>query len=192
LFDQVKLFGEDVAKVLEPGERLLALGGYHELLAGDESKLALETGELSGREREVFERTGRRLEVPDRLFLGVDWRGVHINPDRLHRWWSGLSGVGAAESVAGRMWRAAKGKPGLEWAVTDRRLLLLSSDTAVDRAYAVVFDVPRAQVRSVARRGKVFFQWARVEISFVDGSMLAFNPALMDVSAARALVRALS
>jgi hypothetical protein len=107
---------------------------------------------------------------------------------------SGLSGAGAATSVAGRMWRAGKDQTGgfVEWAVTDRRLLLLKGDIAVNRTYTILYEVPRSSVASAARRGKLLFQWGRVEVSFTDGSMLAWNAALLDVSAARSLVAALS
>jgi hypothetical protein len=192
LFNQVKLFGDDVAKVLEPGERLLALGAFHELLNGDDSKLELEDHELSPLQQRFLWEHGRRLSTSDKFFQGVDWGGIHINPDRLRRAFSGLSGVGSPDSIAGRMWRASKDASGVEWAVTDRRLLLLTSDTAVNKTYTILFSVSRSLIASAARRGKLLFQWGRVEVSFTDGSMLAWNAALLDLSAARALVAALS
>jgi hypothetical protein len=192
LFNQVKLFGDDVAKVLEPGERLLALGAFHEPLNGDDSKLELEDHELSPLQQRFLREHGHRLPNSDKFIQGVDWLGVHVNSDRIRRAFSGLSGVGSPPSIAGRMWRASKDGSGVEWAVTDRRLLLLKSDTAVNRTYTVLFSVPRSLIASAARRGKLLFQWGRVEVSFTDGSMLAWNAALLDVSAARALVAALS
>lgn len=194
LFNQRKLFGDDVAKVLQPGEQLLALGPFHEPLNGDESKLELEEHELGKFEREFLRQHGHRPETSDSFFQGIDWTGVHINPDRIRRAMSGLSGAGAATSVAGRMWRAGKDQTGgfVEWAVTDRRLLLLKGDIAVNRTYTILYEVPRSSVASAARRGKLLFQWGRVEVSFTDGSMLAWNAALLDISAARSLVAALS
>ena len=194
LFNSVKLYGEDVARSLEPGERLLGLGTYHDPLNGDESRLHLADHELRGVAKRFRDDTGRHLPTDDRLLQGVDWGGVHINPDRLRRAWSGLAGQGAPESIAGRMWRATKapGKGTLDWAVTDRRLLVLEHEAAVHPTYRIKFAVPRAEIRSACRRGKLFFQWGRVEITFVDDSMIAFNAALLDVGAARQLVRALT
>jgi hypothetical protein len=194
LFNSVKLFAEDVAKSLEPGERVLAMGTYHEPLNGDESRFELADGELRGVAKRFREQTGRRLSTDDRFFQGVDWRGVHINPDRLRRAYSGLAGHGSPSSIAGRMWRAGKapGRSSPDWAVTDRRLLLLEHEVAVHPTYEITFAVPRTVVRSAVRRGKLFFQWGRVEITFTDDSMIAFNAALLDIGAARDLVRALT
>jgi hypothetical protein len=192
LFNKVKIYGDVVAKVLEPGERLLALGTFHELLNGDDSKLERADHELSPLQQRYLREHGHRIPTSDRFFQGVDWLGVHVNSDRIDRALSGLCGVGAPDSIAGRMWRASKDASGVEWAVTDRRLLLLASDMALDTTYTIVFSVPRSSIASAARRGKLLFQWGRVEVTFTDGSMLAWNAALLDVSAARTLVAALS
>jgi hypothetical protein len=193
LFNQVKLFGDDVAKVLNPGERLLALGAYHEPLNGDDSKLELEDHELSPLAQRFLREHGHRLPTSDGFFQGVDWHGVHVNPDRIRRALSGSSGAGAPRSSAGRMWRATKNAGGMiEWAVTDQRLLILKGDTALHRTYTIMFAVPRSEIRSAVRRGKLLFQWGRVEVTFTDDSMLAFNAALLDIGSARQLVAALS
>jgi hypothetical protein len=194
LFDHVKLSGEAVSKVLEPGERLLALGGFHQPLSGDESRLERSDDELTSVEQRFLRETGQRPRQSDTWFQGIDWGGVHINSDRIQRVLSGLSGAGAVDSTAGRMWRASKSHQHglLKWAVTDQRLLLLLDKIGNPPSFEIHFSVDRTLIRSVRRRGKLLFQWGRVEVTFVDGSMIAFLAALLDVGAARQLVRALS
>src|SRR3954453_10463614 len=77
------------------------MGTYHEPLNGDESRFELADGELRGVAKRFREQTGRRLSTDDRFFQGVDWRGVHINPDRLRRAYSGLAGHGSPSSIGG-------------------------------------------------------------------------------------------
>jgi hypothetical protein len=191
LFDGVKVYGEAVSTVLAPGERLLAIGGFHTLLNGDESKLERRDHELTKVEQRFLREHGRRMPSSDRWFQGVDWTGIHVNSDRFERLLSGLVGIGAVDSYAGRLWRSTKQSRGLlQWAVTDRRFLVLDSTPSND--YSIPFSVDRADVRSARRRGKLLFQWGRVELRFVDGSMFSFLAAMLDVVAARNLVRALS
>jgi hypothetical protein len=186
LFDQVRLYGDDVAKVLAADGHLLALGDCHAPLNDDESHSGLEDHELSPLEQRFLREQGRRLPKSDNLFQGIDWTGVHVNPDRIRRALSGSSGSGSPDSIAGRMWRAIKSsRRGIaEWAVTDQRLLVLTGDTAVHKTYTVVFSVPPFQIKSATGRGKLLFHWGRVEIIVTDDSMLAFNAALLDIVAA--------
>jgi hypothetical protein len=181
LFNSVKVYGKDVAPVLETGERLLAMGMVHTHWSGDTSSLESEGGnpDRPGSSRGLVE--------------GVDWTGVQYNQDRVNRLVAGSSGAGAADSWGGRMWsaiRARSEKANVEWAVTDRRLLLLDNDRGNPPTFAVHFAVPRAVIRGARRRGKVLFQWGRVEVSFVDGSRVALVLAILDISAAKAFVRA--
>jgi hypothetical protein len=194
LLNHVKLSGPYVAKVLDPGESLLAIGLYRPTLNGDDSRLALGDQELSGREQSHLRETGERLPRSDRFFQGIDWRGVHVNPRRVNRLLFGLDGDGEADSTAGQMWRAARrpAKGLRHWAVTDRRLLLLRDTFDQDHTWQVLFAVPRPAVRSARRRGKFLLQWGRVEIGFEDGSMLAFLTGFLDMGAARHLVRAIN
>jgi hypothetical protein len=178
LFNQVKAFGSDVAKVLEPGERLIAMGGYQPPHVGDTSDLERPAGEPP---------SGKLIE-------GADWMGVHLNPDRVNRAVGGSAGTGGAGSVAGRLWREATNAPdGLrKWAVTDRRLLLLVDTLKKPTEFQVHFAVPRAAIRSARRRGRIFLQWGRVELTFADGSTAALTLAMFDIGAARQMTDALS
>ncbi len=110
----------------------------------------------------------------------------------------GISGAGGPESVAGRWWRAARDDrnrwDALEYGVTDRRLLLLTSRNrgAGGTEYRILFEVPRSAVASVARRGKLLFQRGRVEVRLTDGSMIAWSTGMVSTARARALAAALS
>jgi hypothetical protein len=179
LFNQVKAFGSDVAKVLEPGERLIAMGGYQPPHVGDTSDLERPSGEPAG---------------PDRLVEGVDWTGVQLNPDRVNRAVGGTTGTGGSGSIAGQLWREATNAPaGLrKWAVTDRRLLLLVDTLRKPTEFRIHFAVPRPAIRSARRRGRFFLQWGRVELTFADGSTVALTLAMFDVGAARQMTDALS
>jgi hypothetical protein len=191
IFNTLKLWGADVtAQVLEPGETLIDMGSLHEPLNGDESRLGLEDHELSRRERKFLAETGHRFETSDSWLLGIDLSGVHINQDRVHRAMSGLSGIGAPGSIAGQMWRAGRRDGFLEWAVTDRRLLILRKKAGKEHTF--LYAVPRSSVAGAVRRGKLLFEWGRVELSFTDGSMLAYVAGFLDIGAARKLVAALS
>ncbi len=182
MFNQLKYFGAAVQRVLPPGERLLELGLYHQL-AGDDSRLTRPMPEPGER---------------DRLIEGFDPTigGLQVNPDRIDRLLGGLSGEGDPDSVAGRWWRAANGEKWdtTEYAVTDRRLLLLTSRSrgAGESEYKILYALPRAQVASARRRPKWLFQWGRVEVRFTDGSMIAWAAGLLSTARARALVAALS
>ncbi len=178
LFNQVKAFGSDVAKVLEPGERLIAMGGYQPPHVGDTSALERPSGEPG---------SGRLVE-------GADWTGVQLNPDRVNRAVGGTTGTGGAESTAGQLWREATNAPdGLrKWAVTDRRLLLLVDTLKKPTEFRIHFAVPRQAIRSARRRGRFVLQWGRVELTFADGSTVALTLAMFDVGAARQMIDALS
>jgi hypothetical protein len=195
LVNHVKIDGPDIAKVLEPGEQLRALGSYRRPLNGDSSALELADDELTGVEKRFLTETGERVPPTDKLFLGVDWTGVHLNSDRINRFLFGRDGSGAVESIAGRMWRAGRAPTGKmrHWAVTDRRLLLLLQTIGtVPSVWEVEFAVPLASVRSARRRGKLLFEWGLVEITFVDGSTLGVLAGIVDVALAGQLVRALT
>jgi hypothetical protein len=190
IFNALKLYGDEVTtQVLQPGETLIDMGPTHEPLNPDTSKLELEDHALSKFHREFLAEHGRRLETSDSWFQGIDCSGIHINSDRINRAMSGLRGIGAPNSIAGQMWRATRFRSGsvagsLHWAATDRRLLMIRGDIAVDRTWTVMYSVPRSSIARAARRGKLLFQWGRVELSFTDGSMLAYTPGLLDVVAA--------
>ncbi|WP_097327759.1 hypothetical protein [Paractinoplanes atraurantiacus] len=181
LFNAVKIYGNDVAPVLEPGERLLAMGMVHTHYSGDTSALESEGGDP------------HRPASSQGLVDGVDWTGVQYNQDRVNRAIGGSSGSGSAASWGGQAWQAIKARAvgNLDWAVTDRRLLLLDKDNANPPTFSVHFAVPREAIRSARRRGKILFQWGRVEVRFADDSMVAMVLAIVDVGAARNFVRAL-
>jgi len=93
-----------------------------------------------------------------------------------------------------RTWRAVQSRKvtSLDWAVTDRRLLLLDNYRIDPQRFRVHFSVPRSAIRAVRRRSKPFLELGRVELTFVDGSMAALVLAIVDITAATTFVRALS
>jgi hypothetical protein len=194
LIDYVKLYGSDVARVLAQGEGLVDVGPYREPLAGDESRLERTIDELNPLARGLARRRGPQPPRPDRLVEGFDpLDGLQVNPHRLDRLLGGLSGAGSPESMAGRLWRAARASTGgTYYAVTDRRLLLLADRRPGAGDYGILFELPRSAVVSARRRGKVLLQWGRVEVSFSDGSMKAWTPGMVSTGRARSLVAALS
>ncbi len=194
LINYVKVYGSDVAKVLEPGERLLDMYLYREPLIGDDSRLGRTPDEVSPRMRRIVEKHGPVPPAPDRLIEGFDpLAGIMVNPDRMNRLFGGVTGIGGPESVAGRIWRVAKAhEDHLDYAVTDRRLLLLATTSPTAADYRIVFEVPRGAVASARRRGKLLFQWGRVEVRFADGSMKAWTPGMLSFGRARSLVATLT
>jgi hypothetical protein len=178
LFDAVKMNGQAVAAALEPGERLLAMGTVHTHWSGDTSELASEGGEPGG--------SGRLVE-------GADWAGVQYNQDSVNRLIAGASGSGTSGSWADQTWQAIKAHDvgTLDWAITDRRLLLLDHKIGNPPTFTLHFAVPREAIRATRRRSKLFFQWGRVVVTFADGSTVAMVLALLDIGAAGNFVRAL-
>jgi hypothetical protein len=164
LLNHVKIHGPDIAKVLEPGERLVALGIYRGPHHPDTRGLDPQPGQ-------------------DKLFeLG------QFNTQIFNRLLSGSAGSGGPDSYAGTMWRAgtAMGPGIVHWAVTDRRFLLLR------RPWTIGFALPLSAVRSARRRFQPLFGWGQVEVTFADGSMLAILAGLLDVGLANRLIRALT
>jgi hypothetical protein len=193
LIDYVKLYGSDVAKVLDRGETLVDMGSYREPLIGDESRLTRTVDELSPRLRQMVEEHGPAPKS-DKIIEGFDplRGGVQVNPRRIDQVLGGISGEGGPESAAGRLWRAGKGDGSRYYAVTDRRLLLLAQAAIGSGEYTIVFDLPRTAVASARRRGKLMLQRGRVEVRFTDGSMKAWTTGLLSTARARSLVAALS
>jgi hypothetical protein len=195
LINYVKVYGAEVAKVLDAGERLLDMGRYREPLIGDESRLLRTPEELSPGVRRLVQKHGPLPERSDKLVEGFDplMGGLQVNPRRIDRFMGGISGEGGPASLAGRLWRAPRSHPGSTYyAVTDRRLLLLAASGPGAADYRIIFEAPRAAVVSAARRGKLLFQRGRVEVAFTDGSMKAWTPGLLSSARARSLVAALS
>ncbi len=170
------------------------MGNVLQLLNPDCSKLERSDDELSSIEKRYLREKGKRLPERDRWFQGIDWYGIHINQDRVNRVIWGLRGEGAVGSIGGLFWRAAEKRPSsIQWAVTNLRFLLLSQRADVHtEQFAVYFELPRTSIVSVRHRGKLFFEWGRVELRFADGSMFSFMTSLLDFSAARQLTRAMS
>ena len=195
LINYLKLYGADVARVLAPGERLIELGPYREPLAGDESRLERTADELDPLTRRLAARGGPRKPPSDRFIQGIDpLSGVQVNENRIDRFFGGITGEGGVESFAGRLWRSAKANTKIKYyAVTDRRLLLLVEQGKINSGdYRIAFEAPRSAVLSARRRGKLLFQWGRVELRFSDGSMKACTLGMLSVGRANALVAALS
>jgi hypothetical protein len=106
--------------------------------------------------RRHVDKHGPPPATSDKLIQGFDplMGGLQVNPNRFDRWLGGVSGEGGADSVAGRLWRAARPGGETSCAVTDRRLLLLSEAKLNSGEYRIVFEAPRTAVASAARRGK--------------------------------------
>ena len=190
LLNHVKINGPEIAKVLAPGERLLALGIYRGPLNPDTRGLERTDDELSGFEQRYVREHGHRLPQSDKTFeLG------QFNTDNFNNLMSGSAGSGAAGSYAGLMWRAGRSmEPAtVHWVVTDRRFLLMKRPEAgAQGLWSIGFAVPRSVVRSARRHAKVLFGWGQVEVTFVDGSMLAILAGMLDVGIANQMVRALT
>jgi hypothetical protein len=167
------------------------MGLYREPLIGDESRLERTADEADPRRSERGEPPTRS----DAFVQGFDplRGGLQVNPRRIDRLLGGVSGAGAPGSVAGRLWRAAKEYDGSTYyAVTERRLLLLGAARPGSGEYRSLCEVPRAQVASATRRGKILLQRGRVEVHFADGSMKAWTTAMLTAARGRSLVAALS
>jgi hypothetical protein len=190
LLNHVKINGPEIAKVLEPGEQLLALGIYRGPLNPDERGLERSDDELSGFEQRYVQEHGHRLPESDKVF-----EAGQFNTDRFNEALSGSAGTGAVDSYAGRMWRAgaAMGPGIVHWVVTDQRFLLMRRPSAGAKGpWSIGFAIPRSAVRSARRRFKLLFGWGQVEVTFVDGSVLAILAGLLDVGLANQLIRALT
>lgn len=190
LLNHVRINGPEIAKSLEPGERLLALGLYRGPLNPDTRGLERTEGELSPFEQRYVREHGHRLPESGRVF-----EAGQFNTEMFNNLMSGSAGAGAANSYAGLMWRAGKAMgPGIvHWVVTDRRFLLMQRPPAGSKGpWTMGFAVPRGAVRSARRRFKILFGWGQVEVTFVDGSMLAILAGLVDVGLANQMIRALT
>ncbi len=183
----------ELAAVLEPGEKLLSVGGFHNTWNGDESRFELEDHELPKSERDYLAKHGRRMPTSDNFVQDVDWQGIHGNPDRINRFLSGSAGSGAPSSVAGKLWRLSKDKGSLGiWAVTDRRFLIWDERAFKQpRAFEILFEVSRDQIASVRQPLFPLFSWTYIQIAFTDGSMIGFNAAIVDFLGAGQLRRTL-
>jgi hypothetical protein len=195
LINYVKLYGADVAKVLEPDEQLIDMGLYQEPLIADGSRLERTVDEVSPRMRRAVERHRALPPSPVTFAQGFDVLrgGPQASPDRINRLVGGICGEGGADSIAGRLWRAAERHDGSSYyAVTVRRLLLLAENLNGSVKYQILFDLPRSAVASAALSGKLLFQRGRVEVRFTDGSMKAWTPGIVFAARGRSLVAALS
>lgn len=190
LLNYVKINGPEIAKVLQPSERLLALGIYRGPHNPDTRGLARTDDELSAFEQRYAQEQGHRLPASDKVF-----EAGQFNTEIFNDLLSGSAGSGAANSYAGLMWRAGKAmQPGIvHWVVTDRRFLLMRRPQAGAKGpWSIGFAVPRSAVRSARRHFKVLFGWGQAEVTFVDGSMLAILAGMVDVGLANQLIRALT
>lgn len=124
--------------------------------------------------------TRRPGTLEARLMAGVDRTRLRSGPPGSGSWGRRTRQALQAREVTS-----------LGWAVTDRRLLLLDNDRVSPPHFRTLLAVPRAAIRSARRRGRLFLQWGRVEVTFTDGSMVALVLAVVDVSAAAHFLRAL-
>jgi hypothetical protein len=190
LLNHLKINGPEIAKVLAADERPLALGIYRGPLHPDTRGLERADDELSPFEQAFQREHGHRLPPPDKVF-----EAGQLNTEIFNGLLSGSAGSGAANSYAGLLWRAGKAmEPGIvHWVVTDRRFLLMRRPEAgATGPWSIGFAVPRSVVRSARRHFRPLFGWGQVEVTFVDGSMLAVLAGMLDVGLANQLVRALA
>jgi hypothetical protein len=161
LIDAVKIYGEAVAEVMETGEHLLAMGALHAHRAAEDHE--------------------------PHLTENVDWTGVRYDKERT------LPAVPPPGSWGRRTLGALQSRAvtSLDWAVTDRRLLLLDNYRINPQRFRLHLAIPRAAIRTARRRGRLLLPWGRVELTFVDGSMAALVLAVLDRTAVTAFLRAL-
>ncbi|WP_433795913.1 hypothetical protein [Actinoplanes sp. CA-252034] len=176
LFNLLKVYGADVAKILDPGERLLAMGYIHTHMPNDSSG----------------------MDPPEsrRFIEGVSWMGIHVNKVYFFRWLFGSAGNGPPGTWGHRVWQMIRNADSEninpDWAVTDKRLLFLNREGDDEVRFRLLDELPRSTIRSVRRRGKLFIQWGRCELTFVDGSTVMLTLTAFDLGAPRLFMRALS
>ena len=146
---------------METGERLLAMGMLHPHRAAD--------------------------GYPPHLVENVDWTGVQYDKDRT------LPGATMPASWGRRTLGALQSRAvtSLDWAVTDRRVLLLDNYRINPQRFRLRLAIPRAAIRTAHRHGRLLLPWGRVELTFTDGSMVALVLGVLDITAATGFLRAL-
>ncbi|HEX6499538.1 MAG TPA: hypothetical protein VF054_10960 [Micromonosporaceae bacterium] len=187
--DPVKVYGEELTKYLEDGERLRDAGLCHAAF-GDESGLGQPAGNL--RAEGVADRTPAPSEGSRTWVDGVDplW-GLEWNAAAVDARLGGVTAAGGADSIAARMLAAIRSTRGSTYyAVTDRRLLLLTRPSI--RTFTPLFAVPLAAVTTARHEARWFLpQRGRVVLHFADGSLLALVTGHLFAGRAKALVAAL-
>lgn len=183
MIDFLRVYANEVGALIPPGEIVLDMGRYRE-----------PPGDVSRLERTPDE-PGAGIPPADRLVTGFDpfAGGVQTDARRIDRFLAGSKGAGSPSSMAGRLWRAARGQgETFFYAVTNRRLLLLAARGAgPQRPFRVAWEVPRSSVVVAARHGR-FLQAGRVEVGFSDGSAKAWTTGTFSAARARTLVAALT
>lgn len=199
------LYGDSLRHMLEPDEQILAF---------------TKVGEPPNSSSYDFLRATTPDSSPDArtrpwvLGFSLLHGGVQWNLERHHLWLGGTSGTGAPGSIGRDLWLLYCGATaalagvdataGQRWAtirtqapdpdlvaVTDRRLLLLSSDTGGKTELRA--EISRDQIRGARRRscGLRVYSRGRVEVTFADGSMKALHLGWLRAGRARRVVQAL-
>jgi hypothetical protein len=194
--DYTKIYQADMAKLLGPGEGVLAVVPYRLAFGAEPPPRTPEEAEqrLSslprGVRRRVADRStrerppGRRTLLHRILDFDLPWN--RIDTDEVI---GGATVAGAPGSIGVRIAAATRDLVGQFGVVTGQRLVVVHR-RAKDR-FELVAEAPRAEVRSAARRGRLF-QRGRVVIAFADGSSIAVNTGILLTGQARRLVAALS
>ncbi len=181
---ELDLLGEQVARLLEPGERLLAMP--HFFLAPGKIKVELPPSPPD--DRSGLRKAGETaLGVAAVLADGP-------NPPSLNRMLGTIAAAGRAGSWASRLMAAQdRTKNRTSYlVVTDLRLLLVSARIfGKDADCSVNLIVPRDALGNAARRGRPLAR-GRVVIEFTDGSMVALRRGGLFTGRANRLVRALT
>lgn len=200
------LYGDSLRQLLQPREQLLAF---------------TKVNEPPNSSSYDFLRAAARDPSPDARsrpwILGFSLRqgGVQWNLERHNLWLGGTSGTGDPGSIGRDLWLLYRGATatlagkettvGQRWAeirsqapapdlvaVTDRRMLLLCSDTGGKTELRA--QIPRERIRQARRRpcGLRLYCRGRVEVTFADGSMKALHLGWLRAGRARGVVQALT
>jgi len=179
----LKLYGQEITQLLQPGERLLAMTHF----APAPGKMRVELPPDPPDDRSGLQKAGV-------IALGVAAIAVDgPSPPSLSRMLGGVSAAGHAGSWTSRLLGARRGHADRTHylAVTDLRLLLISKKSfRKDRDYSIDLVVPRNALSSASRHGRPF-ALGRVVIEFSDGSMIALKLGSVFTGQANRLVRAL-
>jgi hypothetical protein len=181
---ELDLYGEQVARLLEPGESLLAMAGFF-LAPG---KIRVELPPDPPDDRSGLRKAGETA-------LGVAaFLADGPGPPSLNRMLGTVSAAGDGESWAARL-LAARGrttKRSSDLVVTNLRLLLVSRKIwGKDPDHTIDLAIPRDALGNVARHGRPLAR-GRVVIEFTDGSMVALRRGAFFTGRANTLVRALT
>ncbi len=194
--DYTKIYRADLAKLFGPGEDVFAVVPYRLAIGAEPPPRTSEEVERGlrplprGLRRRVADLSTRERQRGNRTLLhrilDFDWPWNRVDVDEKI---SGTAVTGAAGSVGVRIADATRDRIRQFGVVTERRFVVVHQQAAAK--FELVTEVPRADMVSAVRRGRLF-QRGRVVIAFADGSSIAVNTGILLTGQARRLVTALS